>query len=189
MVGCGLDSRIQRLGKVAEKAIFYELDIEEVINLRKLLIPKVSNEYFISSSMLDTKWMSSLNEKHKGSDFIFVIEGVLMYFNENDNKFVFTELANHFNNAEIHFDMLNRWMSTKSKMHDTVSKTNAKFSFGIDDDKEIEKWHPKLKHDRTYLFQEFKGYQRMGLFLTSLMKLIPVFKTSSRFITYKIAEK
>jgi len=41
------------------------------------------------------------------------------------------ELAKRFNGAELHFDMFNKWMSKKSSMHDTVSKTNATFKFGI----------------------------------------------------------
>ena len=36
------------------------------------------------------------------------------------------------------FDMLNAWMSTKSALHDTVSKTKATFKFGLDDEKDIE---------------------------------------------------
>lgn len=189
LIGCGLDARKQRIGNIAGKAIFYELDISEVINVRKQLLPPDKNENYIPASMLDTGWMDELIAKHPDGDFIFIIEGVLMYFNEADNKLVFTELAKRFNDAEIHFDMLNKWMSKKSSMHDTVSKTNATFKFGINDEKEIEKWHPHLKHQRTYLFNEFKGWQRLGFALSTLMSIIPVFKTSTRLLTYKIAFK
>lgn len=186
LVGCGLDTRKQRLGNISDKAIFYELDIEEVINVRNKLIPPDKNEHYVASSMLATEWMDDILVQHPDGNFIFVIEGVLMYFNEADNKFVFTELAKRFNGAEIHFDMLNKWMSKKSSIHDTVSKTNATFKFGIDDEKEIEKWHLNLKHQRTYLFNEFKGWRRMGFLLSTLMSIVPVLKTSSRAMTYKI---
>lgn len=166
--------------------MFYNLDIEEVINIRKQLFPPAENEHYIAASMLSTGWMDGLLAKHHGSDFIFIIEGVLMYFNEADNKTVFTELARRFNNAEVHFDMLNKWMSTKSAMHDTVSKTNATFKFGINDDREIEKWHPNLVYQRTFLFNEFKGWRRMGFVLSTLMSIIPVLKTSSRAMAYKV---
>ena len=185
-VGCGLDARVQRIGSTANKAVFYELDIEEVITVRKELMPPEKNENSIASSMLATKWMDDILLKHPNGNFIFIIEGVLMYFSEEDNKFVFTELAKRFDGAEIHFDMLNKWMSKKSALHDTVKKTNAKFIFGIDDEKEIEKWHPNLKHQRSYLFNEFKGWRRMGFVLTTFMSIIPAMKTSSRLMTYKI---
>lgn len=186
LVGCGLDTRVQRIGDIARNAVFYHLDIGEVIHVRQALLPPAANEHYIASSMLDMKWMDELAAKHPHGNFIFVIEGVLMYFNEADNRFLFTELARRFKGAEIHFDMLNKWMSTKSSMHDTVSKTNATFKSGIDDEKKIEKWHPDLRHVRTYLFNEFRGYRRMGLLLTTLMSIIPVFRTSSRLMTYKI---
>lgn len=188
LVGCGLDSRVQRIGKIADQAVFYELDIEEVINLRAELIPPFPNENYLPCSMLETSWMDGIKSRHPEGNFIFVIEGVLMYFNETDNQFVFTELAKRFKGAEIHFDMLNKWMSKKSSMHDTVSKTKATFKFGADDEKELEKWNPDLKHVRTYVFNEFKGYKRMGFVMSTLMSTIPVFKTAARLFTYKITD-
>jgi len=186
LVGCGLDTRVQRLGNIASKAVFYELDIDEVIKVRAQMLPPADNEHYIAASMLTTEWMDQLLVKHPTANFIFIIEGVLMYFNEADNRWVFTELAKRFPGAELHFDMLNKWMSRQSKRHDTVGKTNATFKFGINSEKEIEAWHPGLKHQRTYLFNEFKGWQRMGLVLTMFMNIIPVFKTAARAMTFSI---
>lgn len=186
-VGCGLDTRIQRIGKSAEHAEFYQLDIAEVIEQRQQLIPAQKNEHFIASSMLSTTWMDQLKETHPNGHFMFVIEGVLMYFNQAQNQQVLTALAERFSGAELHFDMLNAWMSTKSALHDTVSKTKATFKFGLDDEKDIETWHPKLKHVQTYLFNQFKGWRRMGLMLTTLMSIVPKLKTSSRIVIFKIS--
>jgi hypothetical protein len=57
-----------------------------------------------------------------------------------------------------------------------VSKSNAVFKFGINDEKEIEKWHPRLRHQRTYLFNEFKGWRRVGFIMSILMSTIPFLK-------------
>lgn len=186
IVGCGLDARKQRLGDVAKKGHFYQLDIPEVINIRKVLIPKEENETYLASSMLKKQWMNELIAKHPNDNFIFIIEGVLMYFNEEDNQFIFKQLAKRFYGAEIHFDMLNKWMSKKTAAQDTVSKTKATFKFGIDNEKEIEKWHNKLKHYQTTRFCELKGYEKMGRVLTCFMKFIPVLKNSSRILKYRV---
>lgn len=185
-VGCGLDTRIQRIGKIAEQAQFYQLDIVEVIQARQQLIPTQQNEHLIASSMLETAWMDQLKQQHPNADFMLVIEGVLMYFDEAQNKQLFHDLAERFTGAEIHFDILNRWMSTKSALHDTVSKTKATFKSGIDDNHEIEQWHPRLKLNHVYRFNDFKGWRRMGLVLSTLMSIIPQFKTSSRILVYKV---
>lgn len=186
-VGCGLDTRIQRIGQYAKQAEFYQLDIAEVIEQRQQLIPAQENEHFIASSMLSTTWMDQLKDSHPNGKFMFVIEGVLMYFNQAQNQQVLTALAERFSGAELHFDMLNAWMSTKSDLHDTVSKTKATFKFGLDNEKDIETWHPKLKYVRTYLFNQFKGWHRMGLMLTTLMSIVPKLKTSSRIVIFKIS--
>lgn len=186
IVGCGLDARKQRIGEIAKKGRFYLLDLPEVINIRKELIPLEENETFIASSMLNKLWMNELIAKHPNGNFIFIIEGVLMYFEEEDNKVFFKQLAKRFYGAEIHFDMLNKWMSKKTAVHDTVSKTRATFKFGIDDEKEIEKWHHKLKHCQTTKFFELKGYKKMGRVLTFLMKFIPALKNSSQILNYRI---
>jgi hypothetical protein len=82
--------------------------------------------------------------------------------------------------------MLSKWMSGKSSMHETVKKSNATFKFGIDDVKEIEKWHPHLKYQQSRLYSDFKGWRRMGFMLSVLMSVIPVFKYSTRLMAYKI---
>lgn len=80
-VGCGLDTRAQRLGN-NPKAVFCELDLPEVISLRRELIPETEHDRYISASLTDTEWMDTLKTNYPDGEFIFVAEGVLMYFYE-----------------------------------------------------------------------------------------------------------
>lgn len=185
-IGCGLDARIQRIAVDSQHCQFYQLDIAEVIKLRKALIPLCANEHLIESSMLDTNWMDQLKQQHPEAEFMFVIEGVLMYFSEQQNQMFFKALADRFTGAEIHFDMLNKWMSTKTAIHSTVRQTKAVFKFGIDNERIIEQWHPRLRHTKTYLYLDFKGWRRMGFVLAQLMSVLPQFKTASRILIYKV---
>ena len=79
-VGCGLDTRFQRIGD--GKAVFYDLDLPEVITLRRELIPEQPGNVYIAASLLETDWMDDLRRKHPDGEFIFIVEGVLMYFYE-----------------------------------------------------------------------------------------------------------
>ncbi|MCX5468006.1 class I SAM-dependent methyltransferase [Acinetobacter nematophilus] len=92
-VGCGLDTRLQRIGESAQQAQFYQLDLDEVIEQRKRLLSPQENEHLIASSMLSTTWMEQLRQNHPQGNFMFVIEGVLMYFTEAQNQQVFIGLA------------------------------------------------------------------------------------------------
>lgn len=58
-VGCGLDTRCQRIGG---NTIFYELDLPEVMDLRKKLIPETETDRHITASLLDEDWMDNLKE-------------------------------------------------------------------------------------------------------------------------------
>ena len=77
-VGCGLDTRFQRIGN--PKAVYYDLDLPEVIALRRELIPEQPDNVYIAASLLETDWMDDLRRRHPDAEFIFIVEGVLMYF-------------------------------------------------------------------------------------------------------------
>ena len=49
-VGCGLDTRFQRIGD--GKAVFYDMDLPEVIALRRELIPEQPGNPYIAASLL-----------------------------------------------------------------------------------------------------------------------------------------
>ncbi len=83
-VGCGLDTCFQRIG--SQKAVFYDLDLPEVIALRRELIPEQPDNVYIEASLLETDWMDDLRRKHPEAEFIFIVEGVLMYFYEKQVK-------------------------------------------------------------------------------------------------------
>ena len=57
-VGCGLDTRCQRLHDMASDMMagvaFYSLDIDESMVLRERLVPAMVNETYITASMLDS---------------------------------------------------------------------------------------------------------------------------------------
>lgn len=53
-VGCGLDTRYQRVGNDG-KAVFYELDLPEVIAIRRRLIPEPENDCYLSASVVGNR--------------------------------------------------------------------------------------------------------------------------------------
>lgn len=185
LIGCGLDSRVERIGEISKKATFYQLDIPEVMEIREKLIPKGNNEINIHTSMLENEWIEKIKSGHPKGNFIFIIEGVLMYFKEEDVKKVITNLANNFNNGEILFDMPTIWSQKKSHKHDAIKWVQARFLYGMDDDKEMEKWSKKLKYVSTKLYSQFPEWKRTGL-KGWIMKIIPKFNKAHRLLHYKI---
>jgi O-Methyltransferase involved in polyketide biosynthesis len=139
-VACGLDARFQRTTSTLSDGYFYSLDLPEVITLRAKLLPETKREKYISASLFDTAWMEQLKLKHPNSSFLFVMEGVLMYFTEKEVKGLFTNIANRFTGSEVWFDACGTFVVKNSDKHDAIKKVNAKFKWGINNGRDIEKW-------------------------------------------------
>ena len=92
-LGCGLDSRHERLGNRAGEAPFYLLDLPDVIALREKLLPPRAGETLIAASAFDEEWMDNLLQSHPDAQFLFLIEGVLMYFPKENVRELFQKLA------------------------------------------------------------------------------------------------
>ena len=103
-VGCGLDTRFQRIGN--GKAIFYDMDLPEVISLRRELIHEQPGNVYIAASLLETDWMDDLLRKHPRSEFIFIVEGVLMYFYEKQVKAFLHHVARRFGGGELWLSLI-----------------------------------------------------------------------------------
>ena len=125
-VGCGLDTRLQRLGELANRAYFYNLDIDEVITIRHQWLTPLDNEYSISSSMFEADWLDELIKKHPDTPFLFLIEGVMMYFDEDSNRAFMTMLANALTLMCILMHQAN--LSVAKPNITTPSKTQERYS-------------------------------------------------------------
>jgi O-methyltransferase involved in polyketide biosynthesis len=101
-IGCGLDSRFDRVdyGQVE----WYDLDLPEVIGLRRKLIGDEGGRYhLLGCSVLEPAWLEAVGV-HRGRPFLFLAEGVFMYFTEAQVKSLVLTLRDHFPGAELVFD-------------------------------------------------------------------------------------
>ena len=57
-LGAGLDARYERMGRPAVTA-WYDLDLPEVIEVRRMLLPESGNVY-LSASMFDESWTQTV---------------------------------------------------------------------------------------------------------------------------------
>lgn len=92
-VGCGLDARCQRTVKGDKNLTFYSLELPDIIFLRKSFITETEMEKYISASMFETAWMDEIKSAHPDGSFLFIIEGVVMYFDESQLKPFFVNLC------------------------------------------------------------------------------------------------
>jgi len=165
-IGCGLDSRFLRIDN--GKVIYYDLDLPEVIEIKKQYFEENERYHFISSSVLDHEWMSIVS-KHEGP-FLFVAEGVFMYLHREDVQSLILKLQSEFPGTELVCEVFNSlWLTKPLKkiMNFKMQKElhlgkDATFHFGIRDSHEMEEWHTGIEFldDWSYFDSEEK---KMGV--------------------------
>lgn len=181
-IGCGLDDRYNRI-KNASEAVFYELDIPESIQLRQQLIPVRKNQSLISGSAFEIDWLDKLKEKHSDNHFIFIAEGVFMYFPEEMVRNLLTAISKRFPGTSIIFDGLSGYLSRHSDKHDTLRKSKAIFAWGFENNQIFKEWHPNLKLDKVfYIMHGMRPYN----FMVRLLSYIPVFGKGSKIVSLSV---
>ncbi len=100
-IGCGLDTTFSRIDN--GKILFYELDLPDVIALRKNFYEDSERHQSIAASFLETAWFDNILVR---DGLLFLAGGVLMYFEEKQIKDFFIAAADHFGTCDFYFDAL-----------------------------------------------------------------------------------
>ena len=165
-IGCGLDSRFFRVDN--KKVIFYDLDLPEVIEIKKHFFKETKRYKFIASSVLDYNWMPAV-AKHKGP-FLFIAEGVFMYLNRSDVRSLVLKLQKEFPGSDLVCEVVNSlWVDTPLKkivnfkmQRELHLGKGTTFNFGIRGSREMEEWSPGIKFLDEWSYFE-SNEKKLGL--------------------------
>ncbi len=153
-IGCGLDTTYERIGN--KSIMWYDLDLPDVIDLKKKFLKETKKHKFISASFLDTGWFDEIPINTR---ILFIAAGVFVYFEEAEIKDFMIELADKFNGSELFFDVT----SPKGVKiaNDVILKsgldTNAFFKWGINSKNEITSWDKRIRLIDTYYTYKIQG--------------------------------
>ena len=189
-VGAGLDTRPLRLAPLCPEATFYDLDLPDVIALRHKLVPKAPRNYSLACSMLETAWMDELARKHADTKFVFVLEGVAMYFEKAVFREFVLNLSERFEGLLL-TDLLNNFATkVNTRRHDTLKfmKEEVKFKMSIEGADEVEAWdkeHIKCLEIGT-MMNMYK--HRWGL-VGRVMSWIKPFREACRMFVFALGKR
>ncbi|MGB8310323.1 MAG: class I SAM-dependent methyltransferase [Halobacteriota archaeon] len=99
-IGAGLDTTFYRVDNGLIH--WYDLDLPNVIDLRKQLIPETNRITYIAKSLFDLSWYTDIENTRDG--VFLMAAGVLFYFEESHIKQFFSSLADNFPGSEIVFN-------------------------------------------------------------------------------------
>ncbi len=156
-LGCGLDTTFERVDN--GKIMWYDLDLPDVIELRRKFIPESERRIFIPSSLLEESWLNCLVVR---DNIIFMAAGVFYYLDGEDVRKFFRTLAARFPGGEIVFDISSTFgmkLANKVVIRDSGLDEGSFLRWGIDDLDEIRLWHEGLEIVES--FPLFKGRKRL----------------------------
>lgn len=175
-LGCGLDSRCLRVAH--EQATWIDLDMPDVIALRRKLYPENEGYKMIASSVTDLTWLNQVAVQQQ--PVLVIAEGLLMYLRENEIRDLFLALQTRFPGCEVAFDAFSRYTTERIKNHPSLKKTGAEIHWGIDDPHDIEKWSKGIEFLEEWYFSQSPLVSKMDAFYKLMFKLTASIKMAQQ---------
>ena len=168
-VGCGLETAYFRINPASEKAVFYEMDLPEVIAARRKVLGESENEILISGDMFDFAWADGID---KSLPTLVTVIGVFQYFEEDKVIGFLKQLKNSFPGVEVIFDAMTG--KAIKYANDYIKKTgnhDAELHFSADNGQsvaakcgmELVEERPFFDAARKQLKRKLKLYTRIAM--------------------------
>jgi O-methyltransferase involved in polyketide biosynthesis len=180
-IGCGLDTRFDRLddGQMTWRGV----DLPEVIELRRKVLPDGERCKTIPRSMLEVSWLDEVARINK--PVIFLAEGVFPYFSTADVKPLLMAMARRFPAGELVFDAASRFISRHHNRTSSVLKrSGTRILWDAKNPQELETWGLRLLY-HWYYFD--KPEPRLRLF--RWMRFIPFMAKATGIFHYRLGKQ
>jgi len=158
-IGCGMDSRVIRVGTENHK--WYDVDFSEVIEERKRYYSESDNYRMIAGDVRDGNWLTSIPEKKCA---IVVMEGVSMYLTIEDMRNLTDSLCTHFEKLSLLVDCYTTFSAKMSKHRNPINDVGVTEVYGVDEPQDYQSEKLDFAKERTMIPQkyidELKGFER-----------------------------
>lgn len=125
-LACGLDTRCYRMSGYAH---WYNLDLPEVIEVRRRLLPEDGGPITqIAASAMDARWAAEVDTA--GRPVLVILEGLTMYLSEADVRQIFLIIAAHFPNVTVFTETMVPFI-VKMVKEKSIEGSHAKFTWGV----------------------------------------------------------
>jgi O-methyltransferase involved in polyketide biosynthesis len=174
-IGCGLDTTFDRVDN--GELYWYDLDLPDVIELRRQFIPENDRRKYITSSFLEDSWLNRLPNK---DNVLFIAAGVFYYFEATQIKHFLIKLADSFPGSEMVFDATSPFgvkMANQKVIKESGLDEQSFLKWGLPKAKDLQAWDSRFK----ILAEEpmFKGIKhhldfgkKVGTWISDRIKLM-----------------
>lgn len=174
-LGCGLDSRVLRIG--CRKGLWYDLDYPEVIDLRRRFYEESERYHMIAADVGDLRWLDRVDAKGPAC---IIAEGLLMYLSEDEVKSLLLALQTRFPGSEIAFDAYSLLTARSVRNHPSLKKTGAAIKWGIDEPRRIEGWGINIRIMEEWYFTDSPDVSSLDFWFRVLFRIMGSFRAAKR---------
>jgi O-methyltransferase involved in polyketide biosynthesis len=158
-IGCGLDTTYDRIDN--GKLQWYDLDLPDVIELRKKFIPENERRKFLAISFLEKEWLDQIEVK---GNVLFIAAGVFYYFKEGEIKTFMLRLLDKYSNSQLLFDVCSpagMRVANKKVLKSSGLDEKSYLTWGLEDKNDILAWDARIKLIATYYY--FRNLKGLGI--------------------------
>jgi O-methyltransferase involved in polyketide biosynthesis len=179
-VGCGLDTRFDRLDD--GQMVWLGVDLPEVIELRRNVLPDGERCKTIPRSMLEVAWVEEIGYFNK--PVIFLAEGVFPYFSTAEIRPMLMAMRERFPDGELVFDAASPFIARHHNRTSSVLKrSGTRVRWDAKNPQELETWGLQLL-DHWYYFD--KPEPRLRAF--RWMRYIPFMAKATGIFHYRLGD-
>ena len=149
-IGCGMDSRIIRVG--AKNHTWYDVDFLDVIEERKRYYGESDNYKMIAGDIRDCTWLTDIKENKSA---IVVMEGVSMYLKIDEMQRLADRLCNHFKSLTLLVDAYTSFAAKMSKKRNPINDVGVTEVYGIDEPQDYQTENLAFVKEHTMIPQKY----------------------------------
>ena len=177
-IACGLDTRLHRLDN--GRLTWYDLDLPDVIDLRRQLLGEGERRHMIAASALDPDWPEQVRA---AGDVLVIIEGLTMYLTQDEVAALMDLIATRLLGATVLIEVMPHFFQKYGRERSVVA-TGARFTYGCSGAEEFcstvaPDW--RALHDVTF----GETIARLRPWLAPIMRLPMVDRLSERVLVLR----
>jgi O-methyltransferase involved in polyketide biosynthesis len=169
-LGAGLETAYYRLNN--QETLFYEVDLPEVIDIRRSILGECENEILIGGDMFDTLWIDKIN---KSFPSLLIVSGVFQYFTEDKVIHFIKNIKTNLKNVELIFDAANKTgIKYANNYVKKTGNTNALMYFYVNDGIDFARKTDTILIEERVFFTDARKMlsKKLGLYTRIAMKIV-----------------
>lgn len=182
-LGAGLDTRFIRLDNGLVHWV--DVDMPDATELREKFLPPSERNRVIGRSMFDYEWIDEIFRISPWQTLLLA-EGLFMYFQPDEIRYLFQTLATRFPGAELIFQSTSPDFVGRKRQVPGVRETPATFGWGINHGRQVEEFDPNIRFiDEWYLIDRHRSRWGNLRYLTLMPPVRNYVRRSMKFTRVK----